>query len=379
MTATPAPLGWRFGQTFEAAEAARNNLTVLRFVAAFAVLFAHCWPIALGMEAADPLTTQLRAWFGDGVALAAMAVNAFFVISGYLVTKSALGRGVAGYAVARVLRIYPAIIVNVLLSALVVGLVATSLPLSGYFAAEQLWKFVGNNVLLWNVIYQLPGAFEGNPLAAVNGSLWTLPLEIRCYIAIGLFLALGVLRRAWLFSAIAAAIILVDGLFREAALLGSDAAAACFASFLLGALFYANRRLLPASIIPGAALAALAAFMPTENVARLLALAGFAWLVLWFGLAAPRLPWLERAIGDPSYGVYIYAFPIQQLVVFFLGAGSPWLLFAVSAPLTLIAGLASWKLIEAPMLARKEYAARGLASLFKFKRADAAPIQPTGT
>lgn len=373
MNQTRASAGFRFGQSFEAAERARNNLTLLRFLAAFAVLFAHCWPIAFGYERADPITQQLRAWFGPGVVLSSFAVWGFFVISGYLVTKSALSRGLGDYAIARALRIFPALIVNVLLCAFVLGLAVTTLPVAAYLADEQTWKFVGNNVLSWNVIYRLPGVFEANPLQAVNGSLWTLPLEIRCYIAIGLFLATGILRRGWLFTLVAAALIAGDALY---GILGADGAA-CFVSFLFGALVYVHRKYAPASVLPALALIGAALLAPTEIAAQLIGLAGFAWLVLWLGLAAPRMPWFDDALGDPSYGIYIYAFPIQQLVVLLVGAGAPWLLFAISAPATFVAGLLSWKLLEAPILARKSAASRALAKLFSSRRSAPALAQPS--
>lgn len=374
MNETRASAGFRFGQSFEAGERARNNLTLLRFLAAFAVLFAHCWPIAFGYESADPITQQLRAWFGPGVALSSFAVWGFFVISGYLVTKSALSRGLGDYAIARALRIFPALIVNVLLCAFVLGLAVTTLSISAYLADAQTWKFVGNNVLSWNVIYRLPGVFEANPLQAVNGSLWTLPLEIRCYIAIGLLLATGVLRRGWLFTLVAAALIAGDAVF---GILGADAAAACFVSFLFGALVCVYRKVAPASVLPALALIAAALFVPNEATAQLIGLAGFAWFVLWLGLAAPRIPWVDNTLGDPSYGIYIYAFPIQQLVVLLVGAGAPWLLFAISAPATFVAGLASWKLLEAPILARKGAASRALAKIFSSRRTAPPLAQPS--
>lgn len=355
-----------FGRSFAVAEREENNLALLRFAAAGAVLFAHSWPIAMGPGHVDPVSAALMSWFGESAALSGLAVHAFFVISGYLVTRSALSRGgVNGYAWARLLRIYPALIVNVLLCALVLGVVVTTLAPPNYFSSPQLWKFLGNNVLSWNVIYALPGVFEHNPMNAVNGSLWTLPLEIRCYIAIGLFLALGVLKRGLVFSFVAAGLVIGDSVFREMALLGSDAAATCIAYFLLGALVLVNRRFIAATPLAGIALLLAAPFAPLEPVARLMVFAGFAWLVLWLGLAAPRIPWLEKWIGDPSYGIYIYAFPIQQLTVLTLGAGSLWLVVAVAGAATLFAGLLSWKLIEEPMLKRKGAAASGFANLFR--------------
>ena len=346
-----APSRWL--QSFARAERAENNLALLRFMAAGAVLFAHCWPIALGGEALDPVTLQMREWFGPEAALSSASVHAFFVISGYLVAKSALTRGIGDYAKARALRIYPALIVNVLLSALLVGLFATSVPFGAFIAAEGTWKYIGNNLPMWNAMYALPGAFENNPLQAINGSLWTLPLEIRCYIAIGLFLVTGVLKRTWLFAALAAGLIVVDALVRDLHLLGSVEAAACIGFFLLGAIFHALRNVSPASIVLAAALLGAGYFMPDGAAAHLVGMLGFTWLVLCLGIAAPRAPWPEKLIGDPSYGIYIYAFPVTQFAVLWLGAGDPLRVFAAAAPVTLIIALASWRFIEQPALRLK--------------------------
>ncbi|HXI85870.1 MAG TPA: acyltransferase, partial [Parvularculaceae bacterium] len=346
------------GRAFLATERAANNLSLLRFVAAGAVLFAHSWPIASGKAAVDPATTALSSIFGPKAAVSALAVHAFFVISGYLVAKSAVMRAdLNEYIWARILRIYPALIVNVLLTAFVLGQYVSNMPYTEYLASGRLWGFVGNNILSWNATYVLPGVFSTNPLDAVNGSLWTLPLEIRCYVAVGALLAIGVLRRTTLFSALAAALLLFDSLFRDISVLGDEPVAACFDYFLIGALFFANRRFIPASPIAAIGLLAVSALIAYQPAARLAAMTGYAWLILWVGLAAPRAPWLERWIGDPSYGVYIYAFPIQQLIVFHIGQGAPWKVFVMAGAATLLAGILSWRIIEDPALAHKKVVA----------------------
>lgn len=361
--------------SLQAAAREANNLTALRFVAAFAVLFTHSWPIALGGGAVDPVSAQLTAWFGPGAALGSLAVGAFFAISGYLVMGSALRRsGVGAFLLARALRIYPALLAAILACA-GLGLAVTNLAPADYLASERLHRFLADNALMWNAMYRLPGVFETHPLSAVNGSLWTLPLEIRCYVGAALLLALGVLRRAWLFAPLALAVVFADGIWGGAQLLGEPAAANCIALFLIGAVARVSRRVVPASVLVSVALLLAAWALGEGAAARLLGLFGYAHLVLWIGLVAPRLAWPERALGDPSYGVYIYAFPVQQLAVHLFGPGQPWTVIAFAAPLTLALGWASWRFLEAPILIRKGALAAALARAFvPFRRRQAAAI-----
>ena len=157
-----------------------NNFNLLRFLAASLVLFAHNYPLT---------ATHGEPLFG-GLKLGHVAVDIFFITSGLLVTRSLLTRGnVAAFAWARFVRIYPALILAVLLCAFPLGLFFTTQATGEYLKDGQVLRFVVKNasLVLGSIAYNLPGVFADNPYPkAVNGSLWTLPWEIRMYALLGI-------------------------------------------------------------------------------------------------------------------------------------------------------------------------------------------------
>ena len=155
-----------------------NNLHLLRICAALAVLASHSWALATGNGTLEPLRAL------TGMSLGSLSVDVFFVASGFLVTASLLTRSNAiDFFWARCLRIYPALMVVILLTVLVLGPALTSLPLRDYLTAYGTRSYLlTNGLMVTDARYFLPGVFENNPYpGAINGSLWTLPLELRMY------------------------------------------------------------------------------------------------------------------------------------------------------------------------------------------------------
>lgn len=164
-------------------EEKNNNFNLIRMLASIAVIFSHSFILANGpLDGADPLVQYL------GYPISGLAVNIFFITSGLLVTKSLIERkSFTFFIVARTLRIFPALIVAVLFSALAVGLMATELRPIDYLLHPDTFNFIRRNIWLFdNIIqYTLPGVFSDTPYKnAVNGSLWTLPWEIYSYFSI---------------------------------------------------------------------------------------------------------------------------------------------------------------------------------------------------
>lgn len=153
-----------------------NNLNAIRMVAASAVLVSHAWPITLGAAAAEPLFRE------TGQSLGHFAVAVFFGVSGLLIARSFdRRRSMIHFLVARVLRLYPALLAVAILT-VVVGGFMSRLDLAAYVRSPETWTYIPANLSLAFMQYPLPGVFEGNPYGPpINGSLWTLFYEVACY------------------------------------------------------------------------------------------------------------------------------------------------------------------------------------------------------
>lgn len=294
-----------------------NNFDVMRLLAAWLVLFSHSYHLT-GAGVAEPLL-QMTA---GKITFGTLAVGVFFSISGYLITASAYARdSFLSFLTARARRIFPALVVAVLLSAFVLGPCMSALTPARYAAEPAVFTYVLRNITLFKLQYDLPGVFGSNPHgAAVNGSLWTLPVEFALYLAVGgAVFALRVLgweRRVVLASLALAAVCLVCW---YAVLHGSKSGAALLVPyFMLGAAFRLWRRQLPLHGAAAAALVALLALAAVADWTLFPVLAGVAisYAALWLA-RHPRwvVPFPAGCIGDLSYGLYLFAFPVQQSIV----------------------------------------------------------------
>ncbi len=166
-----------------------NNFDCMRFVAAALVVLGHSYWLS-GRAHSEPL----RAFTGHSD-MADVAVNVFFVMSGYLIHASwRHSAGPLAFIGKRALRIFPALAVSVLFTVLVIGPLTTELPLAEYLSAPQTRAYLGNIALLTH--FQLPGVFVHNPFPdTVNGSLWTLPYEAFMYLSLLALGMTGLLRR----------------------------------------------------------------------------------------------------------------------------------------------------------------------------------------
>lgn len=167
----------------------RNNFTTIRIIFAWLVLYGHSFAVQKTPGMRDPLNMlfQGSAWIG------VIVVNGFFAISGFLVAASFVKRGLKDYTISRILRIFPALLVCVFISVFVVGPLFTNLSLGDFFSQSKTYEYLANGLAFLQMKWTLPGVFETNVRNAINGSLWTLTVEVRCYLllAAGFF---GLLR-----------------------------------------------------------------------------------------------------------------------------------------------------------------------------------------
>lgn len=305
-----------------------NGFDLLRLAAALLVIVHHSY--LLNGDGSPPL---------GFIDMGALAVGTFFVISGYLVTGSFLrSSGVLAYMAKRCLRIFPGLLVALLLTAFVLGPAVSDLEVGRYFASPQPALYVLHNLLLYPVDYLLPGVFDRNPYPqAVNGSLWTLRLEFTAYLGVAALGATKLLRLPVVLGLVALAgagyVVAAtlpgfgseDELFRQPGLATQN-----------GFLFLAGAALCLWGRRPPLWALALSVLLLATPVWGL----GLPVVVLALGdMRVPHLP------ADLSYGLYIYAFPIQQWLA---SIGALHLVTALA--MTLPFAALSWWLVEKPAL-----------------------------
>lgn len=329
----------------------RNNVLLVRFMAAAAVIVFHSYALT-GRLVDEPL----HQWMPE-LALGIVGVDAFFFLSGLLVTKSWCERQhLPSFLAARALRIYPALVAAVLFS-IAVGLAVTTVPVREFLADPMTVEYLWRNASAWSARYTLPGVFEDNPFPkGVNGSLWTLPIEVRLYLLLAVAGAVGLLTRrgAWM----VVATLLAAAALWAPTLPGFEpddrGTRRLLAMFALGSVAWTWRAAIPVSLAGGAATLVLLVADPF-SVIRSTPLVGVALGYLIVVLAFHpwlRVPGLGR-VGDYSYGLYVYAFPIQQTIVHLQRDIGPTALTLAAVPLTLALAAGSWHLIEKPALAWK--------------------------
>ena len=204
---TPAVGNW-FGPTLgDLAVGRANNFNLLRFVAASIVLLFHCFALTGHKTSELPVPTTIG--FMD---LGLLGVAIFFAISGFLIAQSVTrSRSIFRVVTARALRILPALALSTLFCVVFIGPLATSLPQGEYWTDIRTWRYLFHTVALDPQI-RLPGVFEHNPYPpAVNGSLWTIPIEVWCYGVLAVAALVGLCRSRWQFNIVAIATVIVFG------------------------------------------------------------------------------------------------------------------------------------------------------------------------
>jgi peptidoglycan/LPS O-acetylase OafA/YrhL len=343
-----------------------NNFNLIRFLAASAVILDHSFAlVAPERAAAAPVDFE-------ALELARVAVDVFFIVSGFLVTRSVLIQPtLVDYAVARVLRLFPALLATCVFIAFLLGPAVTSVPLAQYFSDPRPWLYVPLTASLITYSLTLPGVFEHVPaVGVIDQSLWTLRYEVACYILLAFFALVGLLASRVRASVTLAAIFAVYLFVTFATpwrqeIAAVDSAMRFVLCFFLGGAFYlyADKIRLDWRIAVALGLAAVLALgTGAFETASKLALA---YGVLWFALVPGGVIRRFNRIGDYSYGLYILCFPIQQTFVAFDPAIGPGVLFACSFPAVLAVAILSWHFIEHPALKQKAWAGDSVGSLLR--------------
>ena len=348
-----------------------GNFDSLRFWAALAVLWSHAFPMSYGGGYPQPLFTVSA----GQTTLGTVALAVFFIISGYLVTRSfERSRSAWRYVKARALRIMPGLIVCTAVTAFVLGPLLTTLPVGSYLTSWDPWRYFLKNGSLLGFHDFLVGVFEGNPRANVNGSLWTLQIEAYCYLLVLVLGVVGLLNR-WVTLAIYLTLVSYLALHghNDISEFGlQDKRADLFTNFVAGAVMYHWRVRLDGRIALACAAGLLACLFTTGFWLALHTL--FAYVVIYVALA-PRIRSPDMArFGDLSYGIYLYAWPMTQVAVLLLAKPEWYTVGAIAMSLTLFLAFASWHLVEKVALSFKDRDLPWEAPLFGWVRRRVARI-----
>jgi len=330
-----------------------NNFNLLRFIAALLVMFGHSYALSNSHIS--------REWlFGQ------VAVDIFFIISGYLVTASLFTRkSLWIFSKNRILRIVPGLFVAMLFNAFIIGILYTDIPISNYLLSPEIYHYIyANTTLLFDPIqFTLPGVFLNNHYPnAVNGSLWTLPWEVAMYLLlfiIGIYalikkpvLSYSMVKKLFILISVLGMAVYTYYLYHHLDV--NNSGVRFVAIFFTGGLLWVYREhvLLSNRIFFG--MLFLIYFIFSSPYFLIVYSLFIGYIVLYLAYIPKGNIRVFNKLGDYSYGMYIYAFPIQQAYVASYPEISGLTLFFVSVITTLFFSVLSWHFIEKPALSLKK-------------------------
>lgn len=331
-----------------------NNFDFIRMFLAVLVIFSHSYPLGTGSESLEPVNRLTRYQVTGGH----MAVDLFFIISGFLITASyERSPTVGSYLKKRFFRIYPAFIVAMVVCA-VIFVPLSGGNLGGPHASIHLIDFVLETAQLQQ--FHVQGVFPHNPVAGVmDGSVWSIPFEFWCYVGVMLLGLSGLLRSNAFLIALFFITLGVGVLFSVYGwIIGGKILGVIFGypvfwarllpMYLAGIVAYrlrAHLRMTRSWILGACGLLIAAGLLPHGWPLLFPVVGAYLILVIAYSPFISLHGW--NRFGDFSYGTYLYAYPIQQLVVRWAGHPmAPWRLFCIAAPLTVCCAALSWHSVE---------------------------------
>jgi peptidoglycan/LPS O-acetylase OafA/YrhL len=324
-----------------------NNFDLFRLIAALVVIIGHAYAISPEPGQVDWVGSVLKFdWSGS------LAVKFFFFLSGLLVTNSIVAKpGAYSFFIKRAFRIFPGLLICLLTAVLVVGPLFGKLPLRVYFSNPETWGYIYHNFFLYDMQWKLPGVFSDSKLG-LNGSLWTLPFEVSCYVYLGIFHGLGLLKNKVFSNCFYLSMILVPFIapaYLPTSFVNIVEARTLMACFSFGALLANNKDIVDISFSKVILIWFLAFALQDTAGFKYIFYIGLFYTILYlsqvrFVVTRLKLPF------DASYGVYIYGFMIQQCVngaLPHIGVHGNQL---ISAPIALVVGILSWYFVEKPFI-----------------------------
>lgn len=319
-----------------------NNLNVIRLFAAILVVFSHSFPISYGQEYPDMAST-----FSNGqTSFGNIAVCIFFFFGGFLIMGSAQrSTSAKDFFQKRVVRLFPSLIVVVLVSVFILGAVLTNVGILSYFTNTKTYMYLFNALLI--PVHDLPGVFINNIYGqTVNGPLWTLPIEFICYVICFAMFSLHFTDEKKMKYSIVFFIpgyILLFYLVRGNAVLTT--ALRPMGMFYVGMLYYVYRDRIKMN--PWICLTAFMLFIASLriNFLEYTVLLTLPYILAYIGFAYKNIH-LQKNKTDISYQLYLVAWPIQQIVCqLFGGKMNSYMNFMISLPVGIFVGWLLYKCV----------------------------------
>lgn len=335
-----------------------NNFDLLRILFAWFVIVSHSY-VLNGDGATDPLFEMTQQTF----LLSFIGVKGFFIISGYLIFKSmVVSTSIFEYLVKRVLRIFPALAVVLLVTLVAVYFIYPN-NMPPFFSNKEVYAYFLGNIILFKPHFFISGIFAALPSSAINGSLWTIEYEFFFYLFILLFFYFRSNKKI-----LKALLVIVVALFLMVRLAFYDWTVQTHffipleplfdlgPYFLIGSLLSCfNFDTMPAKNALAAVLSLVLVASVYFKIGHTVVYFTLPFLVIYVGKQTSKLAsWVHTTMGDPSYGIYLYAFPLQQLIIYWYRP-STLVLFVASTIGAFIFGYLSWIFIEKNALALKQY------------------------
>jgi peptidoglycan/LPS O-acetylase OafA/YrhL len=350
--------GWKRGRSSvrtvgNSSRGPRSQLfDVMRIAAALGVIFSHSYALVGRHE-------PTLAVGGISFNIGALCVGVFFTISGFLIPSSwDRDPSVPHYIRKRFARIWPGLLVCLLVTALIVGPFVTTRGLGTYFHSSMTRLYVIGGATLFAWKDKMPGVFTSNAFpVAVDGPLWTLPYEVLAYIGVLVIGLLHGFNQKWVVVSVAVGTFIALQVVVATPMIGHDISffnidlhelLILAAWFGAGSMLYAlhwepTRRSVLAAVAVVAVALVLGLPIPFMCAAAVL-------IVAMGSISFKRLERITR-LGDPSYGIYIYGWLVQQTFVRFgLSLGDPFVLFGEAATVSIVVGYLSWHLVERPAM-----------------------------
>lgn len=331
-------------------EARNHKFDFLRFVAATLVIVAHSYSL-LNYHVIDYLGSI-------GVAI-------FFTISGYLITQSWLfSPHVVKFLVKRMLRIIPGLGICIFITVIIIGPLCTKLPFSIYFSHPATYTYL-HNIFLYPLQFSLPDVFSTNKTGyLVNHSLWTLPVEFSVYLVLMIMGVIGILMKKRIYLLLVFLLIITDQLafsflpwYRTHKLydIAINGIVSYCIYFFVGSICYLYRKQIPYTFLIFIFACAIFYFSFKFPVLLVCWYIAIPYIILYFVNHPIIKTSITKKLGDPSYGMYLYSMPIQQMLIYFFPFFTPVYVLVLSFVGSVMAGSVSWRFVEARILRLKKY------------------------